>query len=339
MDCDKDNKIDLIISRYLMGNASSQEIEELFRWITLSDENKQYFHRQQDLWAVLNPAIDINDVNTGAAERKVLLKTGITSNKLSFFKRFLVFWSRIAAVALLPLIAIIGFLTFRTTEATPPDDITITTTFGSLGTTKLPDGSSVWMNANSSLTYSPLMNGSSRDVFLHGEAYFEVKSDAEHPFNVHTPYVTVTATGTEFNVNAYDPAASVTLVNGRVNVEMGAQSLQLKPKEHLAITDGKPVINANIDTTKYCCWRNGILIFEDESLVNICNRLQQIYDVEFDIAPELKNKTFRMILSGETISEIVHFFELAAPVTCEYESHKTSSDTTYVKPRVRIMPS
>lgn len=173
-----------------------------------------------------------------------------------------------------------------------------------------------------------------------GEYGFRIgSSSAEHPFNVHTPYVTVTATGTEFNVNAYDPAASVTLVNGRVNVEVGAQSLQLKPKEHLAITDGKPVINANIDTTKYCCWRNGILIFEDESLVNICNRLQQIYDVEFDIAPELKNKTFRMILSGETISEIVHFFELAAPVTCEYESHKTSSDTTYVKPRVRIMPS
>lgn len=340
MDYTENNHIDILISRYLMGNASSQEIEELFNWIKSSDENKRYFHRQQDIWAVLNPAMDIDDVNTDSAERRVLRKTGIAANRRSFFKRFMFFWSRIAAVALLPLIAFIGFLILRTMDGAPAlDDVTITTAFGSMSTTNLPDGSAVWLNANSSLTYSPDMNSGTRDVFLHGEAYFEVRSDAAHPFNVHTPYITVTAKGTEFNVNAYDSTASVTLVNGRVDVEVDDHSLHLNPGEHLAITDGKPVINDNIDTAKYCCWRNGMLIFEDESLLNICNRLQQMYDVEFDIAPELRTRTFRMILNGENISDIVRFFEMSAPVICEFVTQEAPGDTVCAKPKVRIIPS
>ena len=339
MDYTDNDHIDILISRYLMGNASSREIEELFNWIKLSDENKRYFHRQQDIWAVLNPAMEIDNVNTDNAEHRVLRKTGISANKRSFFKRFVSFWSRIAAVAVLPLIAFIGFLILRTMDGPALDDVTITTTFGSMSTTNLPDGSAVWLNANSSLTYSPDMNSGTRDVFLHGEAYFKVRSDAAHPFNVHTPYITVTAKGTEFNVNAYDSIASVTLVNGRVDVEVNEQSLQLNPGEHLAITDGKPIINDNIDTAKYCCWRNGMLIFEDESLLNICKRLQQMYDVEFDIAPELRARTFRMILNGENISEIVRFFEMSAPVICEFVNQEAPGDTTCAKPKVRIMPS
>lgn len=339
MDYTDNNHIDILISRYLMGNASSQEIEELFNWIKSRDENLQYFHRQQDIWAVLNPAINLEDVNTDNAEQRVLRKTGIALIKRSFFKKFVFFWSRIAAVALLPLIAIIGFLLLHTMGDSALDDVTITTAFGSMSSTNLPDGSTVWLNANSSLTYSPEMNSGTRDVFLHGEAYFEVRSDAAHPFNVHTPYITVTAKGTEFNVNAYDSIASVTLVNGLVDVEVKEQSLQLNPGEHLAITDGKPMVSDNIDTARYCSWRNGMLIFEDESLLNICNRLQQMYDVEFVIAPELTDRTFRMILNGENISEIVHFFEMSAPVTCEFETQKAPDDTTRTKSKVRIMPS
>ena len=82
-----------------------------------------------------------------------------------------------------------------------------------------------------------------------------------------------------------------------------------------------------------------MLIFEDESLLNICNRLQQMYDVEFDIAPELRDRTFRMILNGENISEIVHFFEMSAPVICEFVTQEASGDTTRTKQKVRIMPS
>ncbi len=333
------NTIDSLISRYLMGNASSHEIEELRRWIESDEQNRKYFQRQQDIWAVLNPTIDINDIDTVSAELKVLRKTGIVSSRFAIFKKLLGYWSRIAAVAILPLLAVVGYLIYRQSEERDIADVTITTSFGCLSSTVLPDGTIVWLNANSSLQYDPMMDDNVRNVILHGEAYFDVKADAKHPFNVKTPYMTVTATGTEFNVNAYDSSASITLVDGKVSVEVESKSMTLNPGEHLAVADGRPTISNHINTEKYCCWRNGTLIFEDEPLFNICNRLQQIYDVEFDIAPELKERTFRMILNGENISEVVRFFELAAPVTCEFENLKSPDDTTKFKSRIRIMPS
>lgn len=333
------NTIDSLISRYLMGNASSHEIEELRRWIESDEQNRKYFQRQQDIWAVLNPTIDINDIDTVSAELKALRKTGIVSSRFAIFKKLLGYWSRIAAVAILPLLAVVGYLIYRPSEARDIADVTISTSFGCLSSMVLPDGTKVWLNANSSLQYDPMMDGEVRNVVLLGEAYFDVKADAQHPFNVTTPYMTVTATGTEFNVNAYDSSASVTLVEGKVNVGMESNSMTLNPGEHLAVADGRPTISNHINTEKYCCWRNGTLIFEDEPLFNICNRLQQIYDVEFDIAPELKERTFRMILNGENISEVVRFFELAAPVTCEFENLKSPDDTTKFKSRIRIMPS
>lgn len=81
-----------------------------------------------------------------------------------------------------------------------------------------------------------------------------------------------------------------------------------------------------------------MLIFEDESLVSICNRLQQMYDVEFEIAPELRNRTFRMILNGENINEVTRFFEMSAPVVCESLTLKEGTDTANLKQRYRIVP-
>ena len=339
MDNDIKHTVDSLITRYLMGNASTGEIEELRHWIESDEQHKRYFQRQQDIWAVLNPTIDINDIDAENAELKVLRKAGIASSRLAIFKKLLGYWSRIAAVVILPLLAVVGYLIYRPLEERDIADATISTSFGCLSRTVLPDGTTVWLNANSSLQYDPMMDDNVRNVILHGEAYFDVKADAKHPFNVKTPYMTVTATGTEFNVNAYDSSASVTLVDGKVSVEVESKSMTLNPGEHLAVADGRPTISNHINTEKYCCWRNGTLIFEDEPLINICNRLQQIYDVEFDIAPELKERTFRMILNGENISEVVHFFELAAPVTCEFENLKSPDDTTKFKSRIRIMPS
>lgn len=339
MDNDIKHTVDSLITRYLMGNASTGEIEELRHWIESDEQHKRYFQRQQDIWAVLNPTVDINDIDAENAELKVLRKAGIASSRLAIFKKLLGYWSRIAAVVILPLLAVVGYLIYRPLEERDIADATISTSFGCLSRTVLPDGTTVWLNANSSLQYDPMMDDNVRNVILHGEAYFDVKADAKHPFNVKTPYMTVTATGTEFNVNAYDSSASVTLVDGKVSVEVESKTMTLNPGEHMAVADGRPTISNHINTEKYCCWRNGTLIFEDEPLFNICNRLQQIYDVEFDIAPELKERTFRMILNGENIREVVRFFELAAPVTCEFENLKSPDDTTKFKSRIRIMPS
>ena len=72
MDNDIKHTVDSLITRYLMGNASTGEIEELRHWIESDEQHKRYFQRQQDIWAVLNPTVDINDIDAENAELKVL---------------------------------------------------------------------------------------------------------------------------------------------------------------------------------------------------------------------------------------------------------------------------
>ena len=110
MDYYDNNHIDILISRYLAGDATSPEIEELFNWIQSDDDNRKYFLRQQDIWSVLNPAVDISEINTADAERNILRETGIMPRRRSVFRKLFGFWSRIAAVILLPLLAVVAYL-------------------------------------------------------------------------------------------------------------------------------------------------------------------------------------------------------------------------------------
>lgn len=334
---DNNPDINLIIARYLGGNATSDEIERLREWIELSPENKKDFFEQQDIWETLLPAFDVTDNDTEKAERNVLIRTGIEPRKSGLIRKLLRMWARIAAVALLPILAIsiYFFVRLRDSSAT---DITLSTDYGCTSKASLPDGSVVWLNANSTLQYSGELYGNNRDVNLRGEAYFNVHADSRHPFIVHTPYMYVTATGTEFNVNAYDDNASVTLAKGKVIVTDASDRITLLPGEHLAIRNGHPAVSRTSDLDRYCAWRDGKLIFEDDSIHTICRRLEQIYNVDFVIDPALNDRTFRFILKGENLSEIMHLFELTAPVTCVSESNN-KTDTSDSRQTILIKPN
>ncbi len=294
---DKDNTdIYIIIARYFMGNATPDDIDTLRKWIEQSPENKKLFFEQQDLWEALNPSFEVTESDIEKAERKVIAKAGIMPRGTGLIRKFFVFWSRIAAVAILPLLVATMYFIFRPDNA-GLKNVTLSTDYGCTSKATLPDGSVVWLNANSDLEYSQDMRGDSRDVNLHGEAYFDVHADAVDSENM----------------------------------------VSLLPGEHLVIKDGRRIISKNVDLNKYCSWRNGILIFEDEPIHNICRRLQQIYNVEFEIDPSLTNRTFRFILKGESISDIMNLFQLTAPVAC-ITTDSDASESDSLHQRIRIIP-
>lgn len=316
--------INITIARYFGGDATPDEIETLRKWIELSQENRKSFFEQQDLWEALLPSFDVSDSDAEKAERRVMAKAGIRPRGAGLVKRLFVFWSRIAAVAVLPLIAISVYF-FVNADNKVDDYVTLSTDYGCTSKASLPDGSIVWLNANSSLEYSRNNAGKKRDVNLKGEAYFTVKADAANPFTVNTPYLSVTATGTEFNVNAYDSDASVTLTQGKVEATGAGRQVALMPGEHLAILDGNATVSKDVDIDRYCGWRNGVLIFDNDSIHTICHRLEQLYNVCFEIDPTLKGQTFRFILKGENLSEIMNLFELTAPVSCVSSGNVTDA--------------
>lgn len=156
----------------------------------------------------------------------------------------------------------------------------------------LPDGSKVWLNAGAELSY-PTRFGKRREVRLKGEAYFQVAPDAAHPFVVTTGNIATRVVGTEFNIDATGDSPRITLVSGRVDVDNadGTVLASLSPNES-AVVACETVLKTEVDVENIICWRDGIELFEDDSLENILVSIGSWYNmsvVSRDI-PELSSR-------------------------------------------------
>lgn len=153
---------------------------------------------------------------------------------------------------------------------------------GGENTVLLADGTTVHLNAASELRFPMRFGNGQRVVELKGEAYFEVKKDAGHPFIVKTRYGEVTVLGTAFNVNAYDDRqrCEVTLVKGRVRFTTPTREcVELDPGEQ-ALSTGNLVQKRHVDVEDYVSWTKGVYNFHNESLSNIISTFSKWYDVE-----------------------------------------------------------
>lgn len=147
---------------------------------------------------------------------------------------------------------------------------------------RLADGSHVWLNAGSSVTYPVDFAGNERKVSITGEAYFEVTHDAAKPFFVSKGDMQVQVLGTHFNVNAYDDEADikVTLFEGSVKVANATGSVLIRPHEQ-AIVSGKEVtVTDKVDVDAVMAWKNGLFSFNRADLKTMMKELARWYDVD-----------------------------------------------------------
>lgn len=337
------NDIDIIISRYLAGEATDDEIRSLEQWLDSDDANRREFMRQKSLWDAVSLPFDIDDVDIDAAQSRLL--DGIEGDIEQPRRGFAYWWARTASVIALPLIvacAALIYMNMSMAEATTDSIQTLRTCYGSTMQSQLPDGSTVWLNVNSSLTYNLDMT-KERNVILNGEAYFEVEADKNRPFTVDAPGLSVTATGTAFNVNAYDSDSqtTVTLVNGKVSaMTSDDESLALAPDQQLVFdrqTGASDIYDT--DTYKWCAWKDGKLIFRDTPLGDVFKRLAQIYNVDFAIeSPGVNNYTCRATFEGENLTEILHLIELSAPISCNITdvSQEQNADDHFTRYHISV---
>lgn len=146
----------------------------------------------------------------------------------------------------------------------------------------LADGTKVWLNSESELTYPVSMGGIFRDVRLKGEAYFEVTGNESQPFRVTCGDSRISVLGTKFNIMAYDGQKDVvtTLVNGRVQVFASGDSLILNPGEQ-SLSGANGIDVRKVDAGIFIAWISGIFEFEEMSLGEITGQLERWYDVSF----------------------------------------------------------
>ena len=250
---------------------------------------------------------------------------------------------RYAAFLTIPLLLsslILGYLYWGATD-TEEKYAEVMAATGSVIRYELPDHSVVWLNSGSTLRYPTVFKKDNRNVELKGEAYFEVESDKEHPFIVKTKQLTVEATGTAFNVNAYAPdhVAAVTLVKGKVAVTLDQKkTISLSPGEKIDYNLATSLYNVNkTNTYKWCSWKDGILIFRDDPLEYVFKRLGQTYNVEFILKDaELGKYSYKATFEGESLNEILRLLEMSAPIRCKEVSNRNTNNEKFEKQRIEV---
>lgn len=162
---------------------------------------------------------------------------------------------------------------------------TVETPRGGQYQVRLPDGTSVWLNAASRLVYPVNFHGSAeRRIELDGEAYFEVAKDKNHPFIVKTGKQEVTVLGTHFNVNGYkdESIISTTLIEGSIktsNLSSGRSRILSPGQQSMVFREGDAIDISNVNTENIISWKNGYFIFDNQDITSIMKVISRWYDV------------------------------------------------------------
>lgn len=220
-------------------------------------------------------------------------------------------WSSAAGILL--LLGVVGFYFFNK-EPLMQD---YTTGNGERQTLKLPDSSVVQLNANSTLHFFPekWSDGLQREVWLEGEAYFEVQKKAVGTrFIVHAGDMQVAVLGTRFNVRARGEKTEVVLAEGKVELAVAQQKIIMQPGDRVAYSksDGN-VETKRVKASDYAAWKDGIAVF-NSSLREVVKELEIRYGISFRIENEaLKNRHIQLSAPADNLEQVLHILELMYP--------------------------
>lgn len=310
-----------LLERYLKGETSVAENELVERWLeengTANSEWQLLDQSSKNQWlsGVFN---EIKD-SIHAEEVKVI--------KMPQRKRSS--WRSIAAAA---AILVISFTLYQEwpvlqNQLRPSKFTTLNVPANQKKKVALPDGSQVWVNAASELKYPKAFNGKTREVYLSGEAYFDIEHDAAKPFVIHTGNVVTTVLGTAFNIkeDKNKHTVEVTVTRGKVSVANGSKLLGvLTPNQQISFDTSKSeTVMKKVDAQLVIAWQQTELHFDDVSFEDAASQLQQRFNVKINFSNN-KLKTCRFTgtsLNGENLDKILK-------VICAFNNatYQTKSD-------------
>jgi transmembrane sensor len=282
---------DDLLARYLAHTATAAERQQVHDWVQVADQNRQHLAAFEQLWHEANGLPQRPSVDVEAAWKNVQrqIQTGQTGGIIKPLhqnapKRM--WWQVAAAVAFMLGMSWWGY---RLVVSPPTEILTLQTQGFQLEKT-LPDGTLVYLNANTQLSYPADFEDSTRKVLLKGEAFFNVKPDASKPFVIEANGSTVRVLGTSFNVKAYDANVRVVVETGKVAFGTPRQKVLLTPGEAAQLE----VLTDTILKTKEVkknelAYRTKIFLFEETSLQEVVKALSEAYQTEII----LKNKRIR----------------------------------------------
>lgn len=201
---------------------------------------------------------------------------------------------------------------------------TMTTPKGRQYSLVLADGSKVWLNAASSITFPTAFEGNERRVSITGEAYFEIAHNAKMPFIVQKGEMSIQVLGTHFNVNSYDDENSinVTLLEGLVKMTKGNVNSLIKPGQQARLqNEGIKLIN-NADINAIMAWKNGLFVFDGTDIGALMRQLSRWYDVDVVYDKKINDLFYAEIPRNTKLSDVLKALELTGQVKFEINGKK-----------------
>jgi len=202
---------------------------------------------------------------------------------------------------------------------------TLTTQRGNQYQLTLPDGTRVWLNAASSITYPTSFAGANRTVSITGEAYFEVAKIPSQPFHVKADGQDVAVLGTSFNVNDYpdEPAGRTTLIDGSVRVATAKSSRVLVPGQQALIKEGGIQLVPKADIEQTLAWKDGLVKLTGASIREVMRQVSRWYDVDVEYQGDLDNAVFVGIVSRQqNLAKFLELLEATGSVHCSIDNKK-----------------
>lgn len=207
-----------------------------------------------------------------------------------------------------------GKLTYQAAEKAPGEMVynTMSTPKGRQFQIALPDGSRVWLNAASSVTYPTVFTGRDRTISISGEAYLEIAQDKHKPFIVKTDRSTIEVLGTSFNINAYsdEDATKTTLIEGSVKIISGPSEAILKPGSQASVHAGRLDVDKTVNIDQVMAWKNGLFNFNDLDLRTVMRELSRWYDIDVVYEEGVVDRVFGGEMQKDVpLSDVLHFLK------------------------------
>jgi len=281
-----------LLLRFLTKTCSQEELIEVENWISIDKANAGWLFRMEDIWSLKDELRYSDRKEIDAAYQQFIRTVSARERKRQLYPDWIKY---AAAIAIVFLLTANIYQAFRNKSSDVVASNVIEVPVGQRVAITLADGTRVWLNSGSILSYPSKFGLKNRLVRLDGEGYFEVTADAKYPFVVNTAALDVKVLGTKFNVQSYpDEDIAVALFEGQLHVQADAQSVLMEADELVTWSKQTGLVHhKNREVRHTTQWTSGGLMFVDEPLANIAKTLERRFGVTIVIEnPELANEPF-----------------------------------------------
>lgn len=315
---------DLIVSK-LKQELTAEEDRQLAEWLS-NEGNREVFDELHQMWQKVQARAasytpDKNKYWAELSKRMDARKAAsLPKEKILSFTHL----RRYAAVACVLLVAAFSACLYIGVQlGRPALGEQVYSNLGGKSRAQLPDGTEVWLHANTTLAYSTDYKSEERLVNVKGEAYFDVTHDKEKPFIVQTDGMRVVVHGTKFNVEAFPESENtfVSLIEGSVSLETDMEKRFLVPGETATFNKHSRQLHIEKGDVDFMrSWANEHVVFNKKSLGYVCQYLSKWYNVKINVAPELADKyLYTFTLRNETLEEIMRIMSRINPMEYSFD--------------------